>query len=172
MSKSKSKENTLDPVAFMRSFDPKRLAPVYVAYGEERFLMNEALRTVQAAALGEADPALCLTEFDARDLDVRLLLDELRTLPFLGPRRFVILRDADPVLSNAEHRELLLAYLNKPSRTACLFITAGSWDGRTKLARAVQKVGVIVRCRKMYRNRIVPWLVERARSRHDKRLNL
>ena len=160
----------LDPAAFAMAFDPEQVAPVYVAYGEERFLVNEVLRTVQAAALEGADPAVCLTEFDAKDLDVRLLLDELRTLPFLGPRRFVVLRDADPVLGDEKRRELLAKYIEKPSRTSCLFMTADSWDGRTKLARAAQKAGVVVHCRKLYRNRIAPWLTERARTRHGKAL--
>lgn len=56
----------------------------------------------------------------SKDLSVEQLIDNLKTPPFLGKHRLVILKDAEK-LSEAD-KERLISYLKKPSKTSIFVI--------------------------------------------------
>src|SRR5687768_15703483 len=77
-----------------------KLAPIYVIFGAEAFLKREAMTQIVAQVLGDADPALALSEYDGGgSVDLAAVFDDLRTLPFLTPLRLVIVRDADTFIT-------------------------------------------------------------------------
>ncbi len=63
-------------------------------YGDEPFLRGQAIRRLLDQLLAPEERGMCLAEYEAT-AELAALLDDVRTLPFLGPRRVVILRDAD-----------------------------------------------------------------------------
>ena len=117
--------------------------PVYVLYGEDEFLRDAHRREVTDLAVGDGDPQTCLTVFDA-SAELAQVLDELRTLPFLAPRRVVLIRDADAFIS--AHRETLEDYLKSPPQTATLVLIVASWPKNTRLYKLVEKIGQSFSC--------------------------
>lgn len=126
-----------------RSAAPVAARPVYVLFGTDGFLRDQHRQEIIAAALGDADPQTCVSLYDSA-AELSSVLDDLRTLPFLGDRRLVIVEDADDFVS--AHREALEAYLNAPAATGSLLLIVKSFPRNTRLAKLVERVGLTFDC--------------------------
>ena len=143
--------------------------PVYVLRGTDPYLLERGRATVRERSIGDADPALALVEFDGAEAQVADVLDALRTLPFLAPRRLVLIRDADAFFS-AETRPHLEKYLEAPSPTGVLCLEVGSWNPQTRLGKKVTEIGLVVACEADQPNKIPGWLQRQARDQYGKAL--
>ena len=112
-------------------------APIYAVCGAEEFLKRQAVERITRNVLGNADPALALSEYDGAPAPPELasVLDDLRTLPFLADRRLVIVRDADRFITL--YREALEEYAAGPSPTGVLLMECKSLPGNTRLAKHI-----------------------------------
>lgn len=140
------------------------IKPVYVLHGEDEFLRDAHRREVMNITVGDADPQTCLTSFDA-GAELAEVFDELRTLPFLAPRRVVLLRDADAFIR--AHRQELEDYLQSPPQTAVLILTVASWPSNTRLFKLVKKIGQTFSCASPERG-LDRWLINASGKRGKK----
>ena len=116
------------------------IKPVYVISGETGRARDEKLSQLRQQVLAGCDWSTCLREFDADQADIAEVLDELRTLPFLGSRRMVEIRGADDFAK--EHRQLLEEYLASPSPTGALVLVLDKpLPGNLRLAKIINKIG-------------------------------
>ena len=85
-----------------------------------------------------------LLTLDGRDAVIAQVLDELRTLPFLTPRRVVVVRGADEFVS--KNRPILEGYFNAPCPSGVLVLTVETWppppNWPRKLAPSGELIGV------------------------------
>lgn len=146
----------------MGADDPK---PVYVMYGSDAFLRDETRRTLIAEIIANADPQTALANFDAT-AELSQVLDELRTLPFLAPRRAVIVSDADAFVS--AYRESLEKYLQSPSKASSLILIVSSWPKTTRLYKLVSKIGKAIDCTAPDERKLLAWIRNAAQKRHKK----
>ena len=138
--------------------------PVYVLFGQDAFLCDAHRREIIQLALGDADPQVCLSTLDAT-AELAEVLDELRTLPFLAPRRVVIVRDADAFVG--AYRGQLEDYLRSPTQTATLVLMVSSWPKTTRLFKLVQQIGQAIDCNTPQRG-VQQWLARSAGKRGKK----
>ena len=142
--------------------------PVYVVHGSDAHLRQQAVTNIKHDVLGvDLDPLAC-SEFrsDARLADV---LDELRTLPLLTRHRLVIVVDADAFVR--EHREALERYCAQPAMTSSLLLICNGFDRRTRLHKAVEKIGAIVPCVPLKGRAVGSWIMNRASKQYGKRID-
>jgi len=139
----------------------RTVKPVYVMHGDDTFLQDAYRKEIIAHSVGDADPQTCVAQFDAT-AELALVLDELRTLPFLAPRRVVILRDAEAFIS--AYRAQLEDYLQSPSETATLVLMVSSWPKNTRLYKLVAKIGRTIDCGSP-RHNLTQWLGKSAGKR-------
>ncbi len=132
---------------------------VYVVFGSDAFLRDGYRRQVIEQVLGDADPQLCISRFEA-DAELADVLDDLRTLPFLAPRRLVIVDDADEFITT--HRKALETYLDHPAPTGTLLLCPKGFQTKTNLAKRVAAIGTIFDCRPPEAMRIPQWIAKRA----------
>ena len=143
--------------------------PVYAILGEEAFARSQAIAALRQAVLGDADPDLALSQYLGSELDdASKLFDELRTPPFLAPRRLVLVESAAPFVAKA--KEPLLKYLDKPSRTGVLVLVLDKLPRNEKLGKAVRKMGMAVACTPPRDRELPGWIAARARV-HGKRMD-
>lgn len=143
--------------------------PVYAILGDEAFGCSQALAALREAIVGDASPDLALSQYMGSEApDPRELCDELRTPPFLAPRRLVVIESAAGYVSNA--KEVLLKYLGKPSRTGVLVLVLEKLPRNEKLGKAVRKVGMAVGCTAPRDRELPGWIAARARA-HGKRMD-
>ena len=137
---------------FMPSSDVK---PIYVLHGDDEFLKDQNRRQVVAQIIGQTDPQLCVSTFDAT-VELATVMDELRTLPFLAPHRVVIVREADAFI--AANREALERYCDAPCRTATLLLIVSAWNSAHRIAKAVARIGQAIDCSVSDREAMAPRL--------------
>lgn len=113
-------------------------APVYVIAGEEAFLRAEALAALSAL------PGAEVGEHDGASASLASILDEARTLPFLGERRLVIVRGAAELIG--QHADALSTFAAAPPERATLALEAAKLDRRFKATKALLSRVTLVAC--------------------------
>ncbi|MDD2558011.1 MAG: DNA polymerase III subunit delta [Desulfuromonadaceae bacterium] len=149
-----------------RSVAAGKLPPLIFLYGEEAFLLQEALTEVCNAAVAPADRDFNLDQFSAQDDSVDEVLEAAYSYPVFAPRRCVIVRQAQAF--NAAQYEQLLQYVKKPLDSTCLVLCAEKIDKRKKFFTTFKKHGELVEFKRLYPDKI-PFFVERRAAERGKR---
>lgn len=117
------------------------IAPVYVLAGEEAFLLGEWLDAIREAVVGREGDLWNSETLDGPDASAERILGAARTLPMMGARRLVVVRQAEAL--SADDQTAIAAYLADPSPTTTLVLVASRLDGRSKLAAAAARAGFL-----------------------------
>jgi DNA polymerase-3 subunit delta len=112
---------------------------IYVIAGKDTPLVDAECDRLLNKLIEPQQRSTGLLNVDADRVAAAEVMDELRTLPFLTTRRVVVLKNADAFIS--ANRELLETYFDGPSPTGVLVMTVSNFDARTRLAKALPRVG-------------------------------
>ncbi len=142
---------------------------VYVIFGEDKFLLAKECEKLLNSLLAPDERAMALYEPRAESAQISDVLDELRTLPFLAPKRVVLIKDAEPFVK--EYAEHLEKYLDDPSPSGVLIMTATTWDKRKRLHKKLQPTGGLIEVARMYSNQLPAYVASYAQQTHGIRLD-
>jgi DNA polymerase-3 subunit delta len=115
------------------------LRAAYLLAGEEPLLRDDALAALREAVLGDGPADFNFDRLDGAATSPAELLDAVRTLPVMAPRRLVVLRE--PEAGRAGQRGLaqavaeIVAELREGSETV-LVVVAARVDGRARWVKA------------------------------------
>lgn len=137
-------------------------APVVCIFGDEAFLVDRALREVEAEALGGGGADFNREVYEAPDASPASVVAAAKTLPFLGGRRLVVVKNAH--LWTADAWQPLLPYLEAPNPSTCLVFVAAALDKRTKAGKLLEKKSRLVECRKPADRDLPGWAEKLARG--------
>jgi DNA polymerase-3 subunit delta len=140
---------------------PGAIRPVYVVFGADDGLRSRGLQKL----LEEIGTDGSVSEFPA-NASLADVLDEVRTMPLLGDRRIVVVRDADPFVT--AYRETLEHFLASPVPTGTLVLEPKKWPSNTRLAKLVDKIGLAVKCEVAAKD--IPALLVRHAAKFGKQL--
>lgn len=129
-----------------------KIRPLYILVGAERYLAHTSLRRIQDV-IGAGDTVSSYTGKEAKSDDV---ITALRTVPLLGGRPLVIIRDAENISKNMV--EALATYLESPVSSSTLVLVAEKLDGRTKFMQLANKVGTVIECKPLYMDKVPFWI--------------
>lgn len=146
----------LSPAELLTQLRSGTLLPVYLLFGEEDFLLEQGVDAVLNAAFGKEDRSFNLDIVYGGEIDGRDLMGRLASLPMMGEKRVVMVRDAERLLK--ETLELLAAYLDHPSPTTCLVLTGTKPDFRKKPFSAMKKGGMGFQFSHLYEDKIPAWI--------------
>ncbi|RJX35900.1 MAG: DNA polymerase III subunit delta [Desulfarculus sp.] len=141
----------------------EQAGPLYGVFGEEDFLVSQALEAFLNSPAFAQNPSLNVERFLAAEASPVRVLESARTLPFLGSRRLVLVSEAH--LYNAEQAAKFLPYLSDPTPSTCLVFAGSKLDARTKFAKTLAQAGQVHTFGKMYARQLIPWLKQRASLR-------
>lgn len=142
------------------SLKKKEFAPVYLLYGEEDFLVDEAVNLVLDAALTNEERGFNLDIMYGSESDARDIVSHASSFPMMSERRVVIVREMDK-LSN---KELLASYIEKPLNTTSIVLLSTKPDFRRKPYVTAKKHGKTVEFRPLYENQVPTWIARRAKQ--------
>lgn len=113
-----------------------KIEPVYLLYGSESFLRDEALREITEAALSDT----LLREFNDSTFsltsgDVRSAISAAEQLPMMSSRRVVRIKDLGKL--SEEDEEMLLRYIDRPVESTVMIFIGDDLDKRKKFARTL-----------------------------------
>lgn len=131
-------------VEFERGLAKGRVPPIVLLVGEEGRLVDRGLARLREAVVPEDRRAFNEERLRGDEVDAAQLVDSLRTVPLLGGRRLVVVREADRLRSDA--LEALAAYARAPLDSAVLALAAEKIDRRLKGWKALESAGVLVDC--------------------------
>lgn len=132
-------------------------------------MVRQVVADLVAEVLGSEPSPMAVSEMDGETAELSSVLDELRTLPFLGNHRVVILRNADPFIS--KYRKALEDYAEEPCPTATLILACKSLPSNTKLHKRIKKVGRTVRCEALRGRAVTQWIVDHCREQYGGRID-
>jgi len=139
----------LTPEALRAELAAGKLRPAYLLAGEEALLRDESVAAIRAAALGAAANDFDFERLDGERIGAGQLLDALRALPVLAPRRLVVLREPEARKGRSEGlAEALAAALGElagQSQTL-LVVLAARIDRRSSWVRAFAEPCALVAC--------------------------
>lgn len=147
----------------------KVISPVYVVFGKDRRGIVEAVHQITQHVLQDADPQVALSTYQGDQAQLADVLDDLKTLPFLSPRRLVVVKDADVFIT--EYRQKLEEYLKSPSLSGVLLLETESFPKSTRLAKAAAKIGQVIACDPPTRRELPAFLTNYALKRHNLKLS-
>ncbi|MCP4593941.1 MAG: DNA polymerase III subunit delta [bacterium] len=142
------------------------MGPVYVVYGPETFLKQQAVRRLVHQALGAEAEALGPTRYDGATAELADVLDEVRTLSLLGDLRVAIVEDADSFVTR--NRAALERYCADPSDSGRLILVCKTFNARTRLCKAVAGMQGLIKCEAPRGAALNAWISERARTAYGK----
>ncbi len=130
----------------------KQLMPAYLLLGKESYLIQETLQLIIDAALHKEEMDFNLAQYDLSETALESAIEDAETLPFLGEKRVVILKNPHFLTSEKkkekiEHRvDKLEEYLKSPAPYTILVIVAPyeKLDERKKVTKAVKKMTEVV----------------------------
>lgn len=142
------------------SLKKKEFASVYLFYGEEDFLVDEAADLVLNAALAKEDRGFNLDVIYGNESDARDIISHASSFPMMAERRVVIVRELDK-LSN---KELLASYIEHPSESTCLVLLSLKPDFRKKPFVTAKRNGKVIEFKPLYENQVSTWISARAKK--------
>ncbi len=144
------------------------LSSTYLLYGTEMFLINETKNLLINAVVSEEEKDFNLSTFDLEEIPVEVALEDAETLPFMGEKRVVLLKN--PSFLTAEKNKIehniakLEAYLNQPAPyTIIVFIAPyEKLDERKKITKMLKREAEVLEARNLSEKELLHWMKERA----------
>jgi len=162
--------------SLMNDLKEGRISPVYLFYGEERFLLERALKKFEEVLLPPEMKDLNMDVVDGKEVCAADIVELAENLPVMSDKRLVVVKEA-PFFGGSKGSlpggkklalrdiEYLLKYFANPLPSTCLIITAGETvDRRNRLCKAVAGCGQVVEFKPLNYGALVSWVTRRARS--------
>ena len=137
----------MTPDELRESLGRGELRAAYLVLGGEALLRDEALAALRASVLGGGPADFDLDRLEGERLSPAELLDALKTLPVLAPRRLVILREPEARGSARGLGDALAGIVGEPDPElrSVLVVVAEKADGRARWVKTFD-AAAIVRC--------------------------
>lgn len=139
-----------------QSLDRKGVAPLYLIYGEELYLVDEAIKAIRRHALTPGAEDFNYDRFMAPETSPAQVRDAAEMLPAMAQRRLVIYKNIDALKDDAW--EALLPAIEVPIDTTCLVLVAGKIDKRKKIYKTIMSKAIVVELKKPFENQIPVWI--------------
>lgn len=130
-----------------------QLKQVYLLYGEEAYLRKQYRDRLRSALAGE-DIMNC-HYFEGKDVNSGEIIDLAETLPFLAPRRVIIIENSGLFKKGGE---ALAEYMTSMSETAYFVFVETEVDKRSRLFKAVRDKGRVTEFPLQDENTLLRWI--------------
>lgn len=150
------------------SLQSQSFAPIYFFFGEEPYLIQQAVQYLKVCALHNGAADFNFNSFYAADADAGTIRDEVETLPMMAPRRVVFVKEVTEFKDT--EWETLRPLIDNPVESSLLMMTAGKIDRRKKIFTKLLDVAMAVEFKKPYENQIPGWIRHIAKA-HELNMN-
>lgn len=132
--------------------------------GEDDAVKQQAFQAI-LAALDVQMPELNLSVFEERP-EPKAVLRSLETLPFMGERRVVVVKNTD-ILASAASGEWSAPFekANLPAQNVLIVMAQGNADKRKAFVKYVMKNGMFVECNPLKDSELAAYIVQAAKQK-------
>jgi len=153
----------VDAQRIVKDAEAGKIPPIALIVGAERLFAERAVTALRRACLGDDGQGFNEEVFEGKSASGSRIVDAARTLPMLGGRRFVLVRDVD-AMATPELERVADAF-DDPSDLACLVLTATKLDARLKFAKRAKKLGYWIDASPLKTSELRSFVAEEARRR-------
>jgi len=148
----------------LRSLKQGKILPAYLFFGEEPYLIQEALDLIVSAVVDPASRDFTYDTVYCKGLSGGDIVNLAQTLPFMAPKRLVVAKEIEAL--KAADLDELLAYLQSPSPSTCLVLVSSQAKFEKKaVIAAVEAVGTVVRFYAVLDRDMAGWIENWCRER-------
>jgi DNA polymerase-3 subunit delta len=148
-----------------------QIAPVYLLFGTEAFLINETKQLLLSQLLNEEELDFNYASYDLEETSIETALEDAETLPFLGEKKVIILHNptfltAEKTKGKVEHNLARLeSYLNEPAPFTVIVFAAPyeKLDDRKKVTKELKRKAITIEAKKLSEQELKGWVRERAK---------
>lgn len=147
------------------------LAPVYLLYGEEKYLQGLYCQRLIKAAVGDTFLEFNLHQFEGNRMEIDQLLEACEAMPFMSEKRCVVVKDFPFSSLAGKDKEKLEAFLSEPVETTVLVLLVEDEDflpkknsKAKKWLSLVDKSGIVMELGKRKPADMVRFLQKRAQQ--------
>src|SRR5207237_850540 len=94
----------MEALTFLDRIAKAKPLPFYVLHGDESFLVRQATLGLRSLILGPNDDGFGLSSHPGDKATWAAVMDDVKTLPMLAPRKLVVVEQADPFVSRERAR--------------------------------------------------------------------
>lgn len=134
----------------------KQFKKAYLLFGEEGFLIKSYKNKLMQAIL-DGD-SMNLHTFAGKGMDVGEIISLAETMPFFAERRLIVMEDSGLFKSGGEE---LVDYLPAMPDTTTLLFTETQVDKRSRLYKAVKKIGCAAELGRQDEKALTAWVLNR-----------
>jgi DNA polymerase-3 subunit delta len=149
----------MEPRELERRLKRKELAPVIFLWGEESWLIDDAVRQIESVVLAPEAREFDRQVFYGDEAEPQTIVSAAQTLPWLGLQRVVLVREAEALPRAAD--PILVAYCKQPSPSTCLIFTAQRAEMGRALFALLLKLPWTVRFRRLSARDVSAWIEQR-----------
>ncbi len=150
----------------------KEIAPIYLLYGTEAFLINETKQLLLNQILKEEDRDFNFTAYDLEETPIEVAIEDAETFPFLGEKKVIFLHNpsfltSEKTKDKVDHNlSRFEAYLKEPAPYTVMVVSAPyeKLDERKKITKELKRNAVIFEAKKLNEYELKSWIKERAKG--------
>ncbi|WP_052947515.1 DNA polymerase III subunit delta [Aneurinibacillus tyrosinisolvens] len=167
----KSEVNRMELREIAKNVKQGNIAPVYLLYGTEEYLMDEVAGLIEKTVIEEANRDFNYSVYDLRETPIQVVLQDAETFPFMGERRMVRATNAlfltgAKTTGAVEHDlDALLNYMENPPDYSVLLLEVDQekLDERKKVVKSLKKAAVTTECAPLKEAALADWIQRRSR---------
>ncbi|SDM83153.1 DNA polymerase III, delta subunit [Fictibacillus solisalsi] len=156
--------------ALQKNLKQNQFAPYYVLYGTESYIIEQAISSIVKYALNDEDKDFNYSAYDYQETPVQAVMEDAETLPFMGDRRVVVIKNALFLTgakdkSKVEHDlSTVERYIQDPADfTILVFVVpAEKLDERKKIVKTLKKNGEVLSASPLSGDSAIEWIKDRA----------
>ena len=156
-----------------RKIKQKTIAPVYLIYGTEAFLINETKKLLLNEILTEEERDFNFAVYDLEETPIEAAIEDAETFPFFGERKVIFLhnpafltaeKSKDKVSHNLSSFE---AYLQHPAPYTVMVLSAPyeKLDERKKLTKELKRKAEVIEAKKLGEHELKNWVKNQVKAR-------
>jgi len=165
------KEETCNGLqALKAAIKEEKLAPLYVFYGEETFLLHHYLDKIKKIKIDELTESFNFHKLTSETFDIRTFADAVENLPMMAETTMVWVDDVDLFKLSESDRTAVAEIISDIPDYCCVIFTyeTVAWkpDKRQKkLWDAILAQGQIVEFAKQDQRDLIPWIIRHFAAR-------
>lgn len=155
-----------------KKISPSNISLLYLFYGTEDFIMEETKNKIINTVLSEDEKEFNLSLFNMSESPIDAAIDEAETMPFLGDKRVVIIKEALFLTGQKEKNNIdhdlvrLQQYIENPApfTVFVIIVPFEKLDERKKIVKTLKSKSEVLHAEVQSEASIMHWMENRSKS--------
>ncbi|MCL5019353.1 MAG: DNA polymerase III subunit delta [Patescibacteria group bacterium] len=144
------------PEELFKKIQKGQIQSIYFVTGKEDYLRDMAIKEILNRTVDPATKDFNYNAFQGGDVDIKQVVNQIRSFPMLGDRRVVLVRNVDQMDNAAQ--KILAQCVEEPTDTTVLVLEGRSLPAKSPLLVILKKKNFLFEFDTLYENKIQRWV--------------